>query len=158
MTEGETKKCGQCGIEIIHVKIIDTYENRNTEKLQWQTNSTRKPHFKFAGEGKWKCITTEEIVQESMDGHNKSDQAETIKKHLENIVFDGPFQQAELITKWAADKATKIATENVGDLSKLTQQEKSSLGQKTGMLTRLLADLTMELIKEERIKSGLKHD
>lgn len=154
MTEGETKKCGQCGIEIEHVEVIDTFENRNTKKLQWQTRSTHKPHFKFAGPGKWKCITPEEIVQESMDEHKKQDAKEELQVQCPNeIEVNDPFREAEIIVAWARDKAYKMVMAEVDDYSKLTQQEKNSLGQKEGMLTRAILDTTLELRKLNGIKS-----
>ena len=49
---------------------------------------------------------------------------------------------------------------DVFDFSKLTQQEKSGLGQKEGMYTRLLADTVLELMKLHNIKTdyGPKKD
>jgi len=154
MTENQEKKCGQCGIEIIHTKIIDTYQNRNTEKLQWQTKSTHKAHFKFAGEGKWQCITPESIVQESMEQPKTEEKPEIST----TIKVDSPFAEAELITRWASERAYKITMAEVSDFSKLTQQEKSALGQKTGMLTRCLADLTIALMKLHNVKSNYGPD
>ena len=125
--EGKERTCGNCKEELICVKIIDTFENRNTEKLQWQTKSTRKPHFKWIGENKYKCIipTPEEKVQASMVKKPE------IKKEVDTkIKVTDPFQEAELIVRWAKGKAYKIVYEEVPDINKLNDKEKNSLGQK----------------------------
>ncbi len=70
-----------------------------------------------------------------------------------NIKVNGPFDEAELITRWASERAYKITMAEVYDFSKLTPQEKSALGQKTGMLTRCLVDTTIELMKIHGIKT-----
>lgn len=72
------------------------------------------------------------------------------------IQVDSPFSEAEVIVRWAAGRAYKITYENVSDINKLTVQDKSALGQKEGMLTRLLTDTTIELMKHNGIKSEYK--
>lgn len=105
--------------------------------------------------GKWcsnpKCPTsiTESVVQESME-QPKPEPKPEINTSIE---VKDPFQEAELITRWASDRAYKITMAEVYDFSKLTQQEKSALGQKTGMLTRCLVDTTIELMKMHGVKS-----
>jgi len=164
MTEGQTKDCGACKTPLIHVKIIDTY-NGNVEKLQWQNVADKKPHFKWAGEqdgkAKFNCImpktetqTPEQIVQESME-QPKGEPKEPVNI---KVKVAGPFDEAELITRWAAERAYKITMSEVYDFSKLTPQEKSALGQKTGMLTRCLVDTTIELMKIHGIKSNYGAD
>jgi hypothetical protein len=46
----------------------------------------------------------------------------------------------------------------VSDYSKLTDKDKSSLGQKQGMLTRCLVDTTIELMKIHGIKTNYGAD
>lgn len=148
MTEGERKDCGQCKTPLVHVKIIDTF-NGNVEKLQWQNVEDSKPHFKFAGPGKWNCVmpqitttTAQETVQE------------TVQVKPNAIEVKDPFQEAELITRWARERAYKMVMVEVSDYSKLTQQEKNSLGQKEGMLTRCLVDVTLKLMEMHGVKSN----
>ena len=74
------------------------------------------------------------------------------------IKVNGPFDEAELIVKWARDRAYKMVMIEVDDYSKLTQPEKNSLGQKEGMLTRALVDTTIELMKIHGIKSNYGAD
>ncbi len=75
-----------------------------------------------------------------------------------SIKVNGPFDEAELITRWASDRAYKITMAEVTDYSKLTQQDKSALGQKQGMLTRCLVDTTIELMKIHGIKTNYGAD
>ena len=69
MSEGETKECGRCKTEIIHVKIIKEWNGKKDEKLQWQNVEDKKPHFFYVGPNKYNCkmpLTQEErIVSQS---------------------------------------------------------------------------------------------
>ena len=49
------------------------------------------------------------------------------------VIPDSPFTEAELIVRWAAERAYKMAYESVPDINKLTVQDKSALGQKEGI-------------------------
>ena len=151
--EGKEKKCGNCKEDLICVKVLDTYQNRNTEKLQWQTKKTGKAHFKYAGPNNWKCniITPEEIVQESMEDMKPD---KTLKVEVDTTIkVAGPFDEAELMARWASDRAYKMVMAGIENANKLSPQEKSGLGQKEGMLTRLLVDTVLELRKQNGIKS-----
>jgi len=59
--EGATQIC-KCKTDLICVKVTKTWNNKTEEKLQWQNQSDHKPHFKFAGPGKYDCILPENIV------------------------------------------------------------------------------------------------
>ena len=156
MTEGQTKNCGYCKTPLIHVKIISTWNGSSEEKLQWQNVADSKPHFKWAGEepdgkAKYNCLmpkitTSESTVQETVEQPKK----EPVNLHVK---VAGPFDEAELITRWAADRAYKMVMVEVSDYSRLTPQEKSALGQKTGMLTRCLVDTTLKLMEIHGIKT-----
>lgn len=151
--EGLEKKCGKCKEDLICVKVLDTYQNRNTEKLQWQTKKTGKAHFKYAGPNNWKCniITPEEIVQESMEDMKPD---KTLKVEVDTTIkVTSPFQESELIVRWAKGRAYKIVYEEVTDINNLSPQEKNSLGQKEGMLTRALVDTTLKLMELNGMKS-----
>jgi len=144
--EGKEKVCGNCKEDLICVKVIDTYQNRNTEKLQWQTKKTGKAHFKYAGPNNWKCniITPEELPA-----------AKPEPKEVDTTIkVTDPFQEAEIIARWAGEKAYKIVMADVHDFQKLTPQEKSGLGQKEGMYTRLLADTVIDLMKLHGVKTS----
>ena len=149
--EGAEKDCGACKEALICVKVVSTWNNKTEEKLQWQTKSTGKPHFKWAGNGKYNCIVPipEDIVQASMEKPAES----VAEEKPGQIKVNGPFDEAELIARWAGERAYKIVMASVSDYSKLTQQEKSGLGQKEGMYTRLLADTVLELMKLHNIKT-----
>jgi len=145
--EGKEKVCGNCKEDLIVVKIVSEWQGKKSEKLQWQTKKTGKAHFKYAGPGKYNCIlpTPEDVVQASMPKEDPP-KPQTLK-------VSGPFDEAELIARWAGERAYKIVMADVPDYSKLTQQEKSGLGQKEGMYTRLLADTVLELMKQHGIKT-----
>lgn len=70
------------------------------------------------------------------------------------IKVNGPFDEAELIIRWARERAYKITMSEVTDINKLSVQEKSGLGQAQGMLTRALVDTTIELMKIHGIKTN----
>jgi len=145
--EGKERTCGNCKEELICVKVISEWQGRTEEKLQWQTKKTGKAHFKWISDGKYKCIlpTPEDIVEASMPKEDPP-KPQTLK-------VSGPFDEAELIARWAGEKAYKIVMADVQDYSKLTQQQISGLGQKEGMYTRLLADTVLELMKQHGIKT-----
>lgn len=91
--EGATQTC-KCGTKLICVKIIDTFENRNTEKLQWQNDSDHKPHFRFAGPGKFNCVmpkmdgfseSTEEHIPIKSDSLFESDKIKEIENEVDII-------------------------------------------------------------------------
>lgn len=148
--EGNEKKCGKCKEDLIVVKITKEWQGKTDTKLQWQTKSTGKAHFKYAGPGKYNCIipTPEDVKPEP------TPEAKPEPKEVNpTIKVSGPFDEAELIARWAGEKAYKIVMKDVHDFSKLTQQEKSGLGQKEGMYTRLLADTVLELMKQHGIKT-----
>ena len=75
-----------------------------------------------------------------------------------SIKVNGPFEEAEIITRWAAERAYKMAMAEVTDINKLSPQDKSALGQKQGMLTRCLVDTTIELMKIHGIKTNYGAD
>jgi hypothetical protein len=154
--EGAEKKCGKCNADLICVKITKEWNKKIETKLQWQTKSIKRAHFKFAGEKDGKtvfdCITPEDVIQESMEKPKEEPKPEKSMNDMK-IQVDSPFSEAELIVRWASGRAYKITYESIIDLNRLTPQEKSGLGQKEGMLTRLLADVTIELMKHNGIKS-----
>lgn len=172
MTEGQKINCQFCKTPLIHVKIINTGNNKSEEKLHWQNQVDNKPHFKWAGEengkAKYTCLIPQTTIeqtkvtqQESINDHDKNEreQVEILKKDInKRVKVAGPFDEAEFITKWAAERAYKMAMADVSDISKLTVQEKSALGQKQGMLTRCLVDTTIELMKIHGIKSKYGSD
>lgn len=93
-------------------------------------------------------------------GGQTTTQTTTPKKEAVNLKVKvaGPFDEAELITRWAVERAYKIAMADVPDYSKLTDKDKSALGQKQGMLTRCLVDTTLELMKMHGIKTNYGAD
>ena len=164
MAEGDKKPCGNCQTAIIHVKIIKSFQGKTEEKLQWQNVDDAKPHFKWIGEkdgqAQFDCMkpTQESIKQHAADVVNELETQTPPQKdlHVEvdtTIEVKDPFQEAELIVRWARNKAYKMVMAEVPSYDTLTQQEKNSLGQKEGMLTRAIIDTTMELRKLNGIKS-----
>lgn len=145
--EGAEKICGNCKEALICVKVVSTWNNKTEEKLQWQTKSTGKPHFKYAGPNNWKCI----LPTEQPAAEPAVEPSEAPKK---TVKVEGPFDEAEIIARWAAEKAYKITMAEVTDINKLTADDKRGLGQKQGMLTRLLADTAVELMKIHGIKTN----
>lgn len=150
--EGNEKKCGKCQTELICVKIIDTYQNRNTEKLQWQNKSTGTPHFKFAGPGKFNCMMPNEDTKPA-EAPTQTEAPKPKKEIDITVKVTNPFEEAEIITRWAGERAYKIVMAEVTDINNLSPQEKSGLGQKEGMLTRALINTVMELRKLNNVKS-----
>ncbi len=149
------KKCSDCNTEIECVKVTSEYQGKKQEKLQWQNIEDSKPHFYYAGEEdgkpKFRCSppkTPEQVVQDSnVDHEKKSQEVKT------NIKVAGPFDEAELMARWASDRAYKMVMAGIESVSNLSPQEKSGLGQREGMLTRLLVDTVLELRKQNGIKS-----
>ena len=156
--EGTKKECTSCGTPIIYVKILHTWQGKTEERMQWQNQANKKPHF--SGQpGNWTCHPPAELVAESLDDHTEADTAEELEVQApKTIVPSGPFEEAELIVRHSRDRAYKMVMAEVDDYSKLTQQEKDSLGQKEGMLTRAIVDTTIELMKIHGIKTEYKND
>lgn len=153
--EGTKKNCTSCDTPIVYVKILHSWQGKTEERMQWQNQADGKPHF--SGQpGNWTCHPPAELVAESLDEHTEAD----VKEELEvqaptnTVKVNGPFEEAEIIARWAGEKAYKIVMADVEDYSKLTMQEKSGLGQKEGMYTRLLADIAVELMKHHGIKTN----
>jgi len=130
---GHKKNCFKCNTPIIYVIKGDN--------LQWQNQADGKAHYTYISDKNYKCNVPE------------AKPAAEPKKEAATIKVNGPFDEAELIARWAGEKAYKIVMAEVPDYSKLTQQEKSGLGQKEGMYTRLLADTCIELMKLHGIKT-----
>lgn len=155
--EGAEKKCGKCGVDLICVKITKSYQGKTETKLQWQTKSIRRAHFKYAGPNNWNCITPEDVVAASMEQPKEEPKPAPTpepKKEVDTTIrVNDPFQESELIVRWAKGRAYKMVYEEVTDINNLSPQEKSGLGQKEGMLTRALVDTTIELMKINGIKS-----
>jgi len=152
--EGETKDCPNCGKPIIS-RLAVYPKNPEWNKIIWQELDKTMAHY----DNKGNCKTQEEseqTTQQSID-HESVDAKEEIgvQTYTNSKVakVTSPFEEAELITKWAEERAYKIAMASVTDYSQLTIQEKSGIGQKTGMLTRCLVDTTIELMKINGIKS-----
>ena len=152
--EGTEKVCGNCKSDLICVKIVKEWQGKKDEKLQWQTKSNRKAHFKFAGAGKFNCINIDTGKEQPAEAPKPA--APEVKEENKTIKVTGPFDEAELIVRWARERAYKITMAEVTDINKLTQQEKSGLGQSQGMLTRALVDTTIELMKLHGIKTEYK--
>jgi len=152
--EGETIDCPNCGKPIIS-RLAVYPKNPEWNKIIWQELDETKAHY----DNKGNCKTqeaSEQTTQQSTD-HQSVDAKEEIKVQAsinpKVAKVTSPFEEAELITRWAEDLAYKIAMAGVTDYSKLTVQEKSGIGQKTGMLTKCLVDTTIELMKIHGIKS-----
>lgn len=160
--EGKEKICGNCKLDLICVKITKEWNNKTETKLQWQTKATGKAHFKYAGPGKYNCILpgeTETPAETEAPKPAPEAKPEPKKETVPgSIKVKDPFHEAEIITRWASEKAYKIVYENIPNFNDLSPQEKSGLGQKEGMLTRLLADTTIELMKLHNIKSNYGAD
>ena len=130
---------------------MHTWQGKTEERMQWQNQVDGKPHF--SGQpGNWTCHKpgTENTVQEKFA---ESDAAEEIEVQAPSVKVTNPFDEAELIVRWAREKAYKMVMVEVADFSKLTHQEKNSLGQAEGMLTRALVDTTINLMKIHNIKT-----
>ena len=143
------KKCSDCNTEIECVKVTSEYQGQKSEKLQWQNIEDSKPHFYYAGEEngkpKFRCSPPKDAAA-APEPEAKPEVKTTIK-------VAGPFDEAELMARWASDRAYKMVMAGVESVSNLSPQEKSGLGQKEGMLTRLLVDTVLELRKQNGIKS-----
>ncbi len=146
--EGTIKNCGSCKTPIIYVKIVKEWNGKKEEKLQWQNVEDQKPHFSFISEKNYKCHPPEPKPEpkKAPPGPQQS-----------KIVVTNPFDEAELIARWAGERAYKIVMAEVPDFSKLTTQEKSGLGQKEGMYTRLLTDTVIELMKIHGMKTNYEN-
>ena len=154
--EGNEKTCGNCKTALICVKVVSEWQGKKEEKLQWQSKLSHKAHFKYAGPGKYNCINIDgATVTETTPEPPKESKPEITPG---TVKVSGPFDEAELITRWARERAYKMVMVEVDDYSKLTQQEKNSLGQKEGMLTRCLVDVTLKLMEMHGIKTNYGAD
>lgn len=162
MVEGDRKPCGSCGTEIVHVKIIKEFKGQVEAKLQWQNIDDARPHFKWIGEKDGKAqFDCMKPTQESVKQHQADvqEELEVQTKPTEptsdpNIIIPkSPFEESELIVRWARGIAYKMSMEGVHSFDTLSVQEKNSLGQKEGMLTRALVDTTIELMKIHGVKA-----
>jgi len=155
--EGAEKVCGNCKTELICVKIVSEWQGKSSEKLQWQSKQCRKAHFKYAGPGKFNCqnIESSQSPEQTPEPPKEQPKKEPVNLHVK---VAGPFDEAELIVRWARERAYKMVMVEVSDYSRLTQPEKNSLGQKEGMLTRALVDTTLELMKMHGIKTNYGAD
>ncbi len=61
--EGAEQTC-KCGTERICIWITKEWQGKTERKLQWQNKSNSKPHFKFAGPGKFDCNIPDEPSQQ----------------------------------------------------------------------------------------------
>ncbi len=146
--EGHKKNCWKCKTPIIYVKVESEWNGQKSTKLQWQNQADGNFHYSYINEKEYHCHPPVEQPDPKPEPPKeaKPEEKNTIK-------VTGPFDEAELIARWASERAYKIVMADVSDFSKLTQQEKSGLGQKEGMLTRLLADTVIELMKQHDIKT-----
>jgi hypothetical protein len=131
---GHKKNCFKCNTKMVYVV--------NGDNLQWQNEADGKPHYTFVSEKNYKCNLP--VAPET--------KPET-KSESNTITVNTPFDEAELIARWAGERAYKIVMADVDDYSRLSPQEKSGLGQKEGMYTRLLTDTVLELMKLHNIKT-----
>lgn len=138
--EGTKKTCFKCNTKITYVRV-------SPDKLQWQNDVDGKAHYTFISDKNYKCNLPGPV--ESKPEPKPEPPKEASKKAL----VTSPFDEAEIIVRWASERAYKMTMEDIPDYSKLTTQEKSGLGQKHGMLTRLLADVTLDLLKQHGIKT-----
>lgn len=144
--EGTIKNCGSCKTPIIYVKIIKEWNGKKEEKLQWQNVEDQKPHFSYVSEKNYKCHPPGPVEP-------KPEPKPEPPKESKKALVTSPFDEAEIIVRWASERAYKMTMEDIPDYSKLTTQEKSGLGQKHGMLTRLMVDTTLDLLKQHGIKT-----
>ena len=128
---GHKKDCWKCKTPMVYVTVGDN--------LQWQNEADGKAHYTYISDKNYKCNLPEaKPAQETLEA--KPEEKNTIK-------VTGPFDEAELIARWASERAYKMTMAEVSDFSKLSVQEKSSCDQKTGMLTRLLTDTVSKCMK-----------
>jgi hypothetical protein len=132
---GHKKNCFKCNTPIIYVTKGDN--------LQWQNEADGKAHYTFVSEKNYKCNLP--VAPEATPEAKVEPNAIEVKD---------PFTEAELIARWAGERAYKIVMAGVTDYSRLSPQEKSGLGQKEGMYTRLLADTVVSLMKLHGVKSN----
>lgn len=79
---------------------------------------------------------------------------ETKPETSNTITPNGPFEESEIIVRWAMNKAHKIVFESINDIRSLSTQELNSMGQKEGMVTKALIDTTLKLFEINGIKSA----
>lgn len=138
--EGHKKTCWKCKTAIIYVRI-------SPDKLQWQNEADHKVHYTYISDKNYKCNLPGAVEPTP----EKPEEKKTIK-------VQGPFDEAEIIARWASEKAYKMVMAEVTDINNLSVQKQNSLGQKEGMLTRLLADTVLELMKQHGIKTDYTGD
>lgn len=170
--EGAQRVCSVCKTPLVCKKITSTWNNQTSEKLQWQNAQDGNPHYYFVSKDNYSCnkpkspedLAKQQIVNEAqeskskkLDEFSKEELVEALgKMPIQDpsvLEMKGPYMEAEVIANWASFNAKKMSTIHVSDVASLTPQEKSALGQKEGMLTRLLADLAIKLRELNHIPS-----
>jgi len=99
-----------------------------------------------------KCGKTDGFENETTTQKKTVSMSATVEEPKTVEVKD-PFTEAELIVKWARNKAMKIALDGVENWNGLTVQEKNGKGQEIGMVTRALIDTTLKLFEINEVKS-----
>lgn len=130
---GHKKNCFKCNTPLVYVQKGDN--------LQWQNEADGKAHYTFISDKNYKCNIPE------------AKPTPEPKAESNTITVKGPFDEAELIVRWASERAFKITMAGIENANDLTVQKQNALGQKEGMLTRLLADSVLELMKQHGIKT-----
>jgi hypothetical protein len=131
---GHKKNCFKCNTPMVYVVKGDN--------LQWQNEADSKPHYTFVSEKNYQCNLP--VAPEAKPEP---------KAESNTIEVKDPFTEAELIARWSGERAYKIVMADVSDYSRLSPQEKSGLGQKEGMYTRLLADTVLKLMELHGFKT-----
>ena len=174
--EGAKRVCSVCKTPLVCKKVISTWNEKTSEKLQWQNAQDGKPHYYFVSKDNYSCNKPkfpEDIIKEQIDEAHNNKEAQKIPENssdqelkklfdesvtnilAQKVANEHPEIYAEAINlaKWASENAHKLAKQNFSNLDSLSTQEKSALGQKEGMLTRLLADLVMKLREQQKMKT-----
>jgi len=175
--EGAQRVCSVCKTPLVCKKVITTWNNKTSEKLQWQNAQDGNPHYYFVSKDNYSCNKPkfpEDIIKEQIDEAHNNKEAQKIPENSpeETLkeIFDESKENIEAqklsiehakirseaisLAKWASENARTLARHNFPNLDSLSTQEKSALGQKEGMLTRLLADLVMKLREQQKMKTN----
>jgi hypothetical protein len=135
-TEGATQNCSKCKTPLICNKITSTWNNKTEEKLQWQNQSDGKPHFNFAGSGKFDCNVPKD--DESQEVHTQESIVATNTSSETSATIELEIPPMDKVTKEYVDKQLIL----IQQIEKRAYEflGKDARGDKVGMYVKLILE------------------
>ena len=144
--EGAEQTC-KCGTSLICVKITKEWNGKTETKLQWQNKIDHKPHFKFAGPGKFDCV-----IPEKNNTENSTDDDSHLKKKQEEILQQQQQDTRKKTSEFTEEQLVKIdeeitklqLIETIVTKKLATEKEPTPNPAKVGMYMKFVRDMMEE--------------